>query len=58
MGKVYSLGEDLQLGMEARTMATTGTNQRVEAKAMEDCSLNKSLVGGDVTTTTRRVISR
>ena len=58
MGKFYSLEEDLQHEMAATNMATTKTNQRVKDKAMEDCSLNKILVGSNATTTPRRVISR
>ena len=58
MEKVCSLEEGLQLGIAATTMATTRTNQRVEDKAMEDHSLNKSLEESDATTTIRRVISR
>ena len=58
MVKVCSLEEDMQLGMVATTMSTTGRNQRVEDKAMEDRNLNRILAGSDATTAIRRVISR
>ena len=58
MEKVCSLKECLQLGMAATTMATIGTNQRVEDRAMEDRILNPNLKESDATTAIRRAISR